>query len=266
MRRHTLTLLLATAALAALRASARADGTIDADNAPQADAAAVARSGLFLRGMQAAGPNRASAAALSFGGYDSARRTPVFEAAAEVALARRLSVRAGASYLPGEHDDRGSVRPNVVVRANLLEQARSGVDLSVLAAYRQERYTQDGGLIEAGAAAGHRWDRLALIGNLTFASDPEGDDHEGSLGGAALYRLTGAVNVGAQGFFRRDLGSTDLRRAMRNDTKYDFTLCPVASYTRDRFILTMQAGLAGLQGATSSALGVLALGGVGAVF
>src|SRR5262245_37663408 len=147
--------LLGVAAMAALPAYAWAEAPDDGGQEAPGDARSLVGTGLFLRGLEAAGPNRATASAAGFGGFDGARGTPLFEAAAEVALGRRVSVRGGGSYAPAR-DDRGSVRPSVVVRVNLLEQAGTGVDLSVLAAYRQERFDEDGGLIQVGAAAGRR--------------------------------------------------------------------------------------------------------------
>jgi hypothetical protein len=270
--RHVRQLVLAAAAFAAAaaapaaaRAQAGGGDDVTSDEAARPDARELAGTGMFLHGLQAAGPSDVAASATAFAGFDGARATPVAEASAEVRVVRRLTIHAGGTYV-NDHDDRSSVRPNVSLRVNVLQQARTGVDLALSGGWRQDRFDQDGGMLEMGVAVGRREGRLALIGNAVFASDPEGDDHDGAITGAALYRLSLPLNVGAQAFFRRDLGSSDLRRVMRNDTIYDFAAGPVASYALHDFAFTLQTGVVGLKGEAKSAFGLLALGGVGTRF
>jgi hypothetical protein len=270
--RHVRQLVLAAAAFAAAAAApaaarAQSSGSDDVTRGEEtrADARELVGSGMFLHGMQSAGPSDVAASATAFAGFDGARSTPVAEASAEVRIVRRLTIHAGGTYV-NDHDDRSSVRPNVSLRVNVLQQARSGVDLSLSGGWRQDRFDQDGGMLEAGVAVGRREGRLALVGNVVLASDPEGDDHDGAITAAALYRLSPPLNVGAQAFFRRDLGSTDLRRIMRNDTVFDFAAGPVASYALRDFAFTLQTGVVGLRGEAKSAFGLLALGGVGTRF
>jgi hypothetical protein len=270
--RHVRQLVLAAAAFAAAAAAptaARAQAGGDADDAsaeaPRPDARDLVGSGMFLHGLQAAGPSDVAASATAFAGFDGARSTPVAEAAAEVRIVPRLTIHAGGTYV-NDHDDRSSVRPSVSLRVNVLQQARTGVDLSLSGGWRQDRFDQDGGMLEAGVAVGRREGRLALVGNVALDSDLEGDDRDGAITAAALYRLSLPLNVGAQAFFRRDLGSSDLRRLMRNNSVFDFAVGPVASYALRDFAFTLQTGAVGLKGEAKSAFGMFALGGVGTRF
>jgi hypothetical protein len=204
-------------------------------------------------------------------GFDGARHTTVFSAQAEVALARWLVLRGEAIYRPGNAqpgraEDRAVARPAVSLRGRLLDQQAAGVDLAVLAGYSQEKLAAEGGMLHVGAAIGRSFDRLSLIGNLAVGGDPEGDDRDGALGGAVLWRAAPSLHLGGQGFFRRDLGSTDARHQLRKDGQYDYALGPVASYAREVLVFTVQTGVSGVHGAGTGTLGLLALGGVGAVF
>src|SRR6516225_5613778 len=87
------------ATLAGLGGLARADAPADTSEERPA-ASPLANPGQFLHGLQGAGPNTSLGAAAAFAGFDGARRTPVFDASAEVAIGRRFSLRAGAAYLP----------------------------------------------------------------------------------------------------------------------------------------------------------------------
>src|SRR3546814_991054 len=68
------------------------------------------------------------------GGYDGAREGVVFEGVVEASLAKRLSVRAGGSYVGPE----GKVRPLVAGKVNVLREGAHGVDLAMSGGYRSE--------------------------------------------------------------------------------------------------------------------------------
>jgi len=233
---------------------------------PRLTAREVTGSGQFLAGLQAARVSSITGSGLGLAGFDGARHTSVFSASAEVALARWLVLRGDAIYRPSNADDRAVARPAVSLRGRLLDQQSAGIDLAVLAGYSQEKLAAEGGMLHVGAAVGRSFDRLSLIGNLAVGGDPEGDDRDGTLGGAALWRAARSLHLGAQAFFRRDLGSSDGRRLLRKDGQYDYAAGPVASYAGDVLVFTLQTGVSGVNGAGTSAVGLLALGGVGAVF
>ena len=256
---------LAVATLLPAIAHAEADWDVAATAKPAARD--LVGTGVFVAGLQPAGENQVAAVATALSGYDTARRTPLFSAVGDVRLLSWLALRGAVTYNPNDNtgDDRSRVRPSIAVRAHLVGQERAGVDVSLAAAYRQERFAEDGGLLDLTAAVGRRFGRLSLIGNVGTAADPEGDDFEGQLSLAALFRTTSALTVGAQGFFRRDLGSTDPRRAARNGESYDFVAGPTLAYAYEALMFSLQAGVVGVR-ANDSALGVMGLGGVGAVF
>jgi hypothetical protein len=262
---------LGALALAALLQAAPAqagtgiDGDVSAAGRPRANE--VVETGVFLSGMQPAAASVVAGSAVGLTGYDSARQTTLFALTGDVRLLSWLALRAGVYYNPSDNtgDDRSRARPAVSLRAHLASQDRAGVDVAVAAAYRQERFNEDGGLLDLTAAVGRRFGRVSLLGNVGAAADPEGDDFEGQVGAAALVRTTTRLSVGGQGFFRRDLGSTDPRRATRNGETYDFAAGPVAVYAPDVFVFSLQAGVVGVR-ARESAVGLLALAGVGAVF
>jgi hypothetical protein len=252
-------------------ATARASEGNDTDALTPVARPASARdavgSGLFLSGVEPARATPLAGSGLGVAGFDGARHTSFFSASAEVALARWLVLHTGVIYRPSNTDDRAAARPSVALRASLLDQARAGVDLAISIGYSQERLAAEGGILRVGAAVGRTFDRLSLIGNASFDSDPdEGDDRDGTLGGALLYRTLPGLHVGAQGSFRRDLGSTDPRRLLRKDADYDFAVGPVATYAREVLVFTLQTGVAGVKGTKTSDVGLLALGGLGAAF
>ena len=230
----------------------------------------LAGSGMFQPGLEPARTAPVPASALGVAGFDGARHTATFSATADVALARWLVLRGGVNYRPSERltpgDDRSGARPAVSLRGRVLQQGSAGIDMSVSAGYSQEKLSAEGGMLHIGAAVGRSFDRRSLIGNAAVGGDPEGDDRDGLLGGAVLYRLVPSLNLGVQGFFRRDMGSTDPRHLARTDGQHDFAVGPAATYARDVLVFTVQTGLSGVKGNGTSALGMMALGGVGAVF
>ncbi len=227
----------------------------------------LASSGVFLAGFEPARVAATPASALGVAGFDGARHTGVYSATADVALTGWLVLRGGIIYRPGLADDRSAGRPSVSLRGQLLHQQATGVDLSVSLGYSQERLSAEGGMLHVGTAVGRTFDRLSLIGNLALGTDPdEGDDRDGTLGGAVLYRAVSSLHVGAQGYYRRDLGSSDPRHLVRADGDSDFAVGPVATYARDVLVFTVQTGVSGIKGNATSALGLMAVGGVGAAF
>ena len=247
--------------------TARAEVDWDVSATGRPAATELVGDGLFLGGLQPAGANHAAGSATALSGYDGARRTPFFSAVADVKLLSWLALRGGATYNPNDNtgDDRSRLRPSVALRAQLLDQARFGADVSVAAGYRQERFAEDGGLLDLTAAVGRRFGRLALLGNVGAAADPEGDDFEGQLSLAALVRTTASLTLGVQGFYRRDLGSTDPRRGIRNGETYDFSAGPMIAYAYQSWMFSVQGGVVGVR-ASDSSVGAMGLAAVGAAF
>ena len=94
----------------------------------------------FLPGVVAPAAGGARAWALGWGGYDGATKAPLMGATVEARLTSRLVIGAGAVYAPAAFDMPAAVRPSVVVRLQILEQAHHGFDFGVAAAYREDRF------------------------------------------------------------------------------------------------------------------------------
>jgi hypothetical protein len=205
------------------------------------------------------------ALATGFGGYDTARESAVLGAAAEVTLTRWLGLRAGFYYVPTGPDN-DNVRPNVGLRAQVLRQQNHGVDGAAAFNYRQERYVEDGGLLEAVLSVGRTGDSFTSFANVAYAQDPEADDFEGEVRGAALYRLAPALAAGLQASYRRDLGSTDQRRETRVQPDYEVIAGPVLTYARGGWVMLVQGGVDSLKQGETSRTGAVAVAGVGTSF
>src|SRR5882757_7819229 len=90
-------------------APARADGDEAVGGRPREGATGrSAATGAFLPFTSSATRNGSAAAGVGVGGYDSTRRTGIFEAEAEVAIVGGLSLRGGAVY----SGDRNTLRPS----------------------------------------------------------------------------------------------------------------------------------------------------------
>jgi hypothetical protein len=218
----------------------------------------------FLVGMTSPGLAARPLWATGFGGYDSARQSAVVGAGAELALTRWLALRAGFFYVPTGPDN-DNVRPNVGLKAQLLHQENVGVDGAVAVNYRQERYVEDGGLLQALVSMGRSGDRFSTFANLAYAQDPELDDFEGEVRAAGLFRVVPALNLGLQASYRRDLGSTDEKRNNRVQPDYELTAGPVATFAASGWVLVLQAGVDVLR-QNDLDVGVVGVAGVGTSF
>lgn len=253
---------IAVAALASPVRAQSGDADVTANAAPQAGERAAV--GGFLPSTLSARV-LPGATATSFAGYDESHDGATAMASADVRLFGPIGVRAGVTYLSALPRDEGAWQPHVMVRGQVLRQAAHGLDLTLGAAYRLERFTPDAGMLQASVAVGRRWDRIAAIGNLAYGQDPEGDDREGDVRVAALYEATEALHVGMEGRARFDLFSNDQRRAARSEHELDFAVGPVAALSFGTWALLAQAGLAGAR-VVDTKVGALAQAGVGAAF
>ena len=231
---------------------------------PVATPSAVHAEEQYLVGMVS--PRLGSRAlATGFGGYDTARESAVLGAAAEMTLTRWLGVRAGFYYVPTGPDN-DNVRPNVGLRAQLLRQQDHGIDGAAAFNYRQERYVEDGGLLEAVLSVGRSGDRFTTFANVAYAQDPEADDFEGEVRAAALYRLVPSLGVGLQASYRRDLGSTDQRRDARVQPDDEIIAGPVVTFASGGWVLLLQGGVDSLKQNETSRTGAVAVAGIGTSF
>jgi hypothetical protein len=237
------------------------------DDAGEADKTAqrTADPARFLPGVLEAETGTALVAGGGWAGYDSATHAPLIGGMAEARITSWLVLGAGALYAPGNDLQSAAVRPSAMVRAQLLDQRRHGIDGGVAFAYHQDRFVGEDGFFQGALTAGRHSEAGLLLVNLAYGTDGEGDDHEGELRVVGMARLRRGLNLGLDGRLRRSLDSTDPRRAAHGTPSMEFTAGPAASYVAGPLSLTLEAGVSGAQLMRFQA-GAFALGGVGAVF
>src|SRR5262249_14560928 len=150
----------------------------------------------FVPGAIAAATGAALATGYGWAGYDGATRTPLVGAAAEVRLASRLVVGAGATYAARDSQDAAEIRPSVVARFQILDQAQRGIDLGAAIAYRQDRFVSEEGLLQGTLSLGVHGEAGSVLVNLGYGQDGEGDDHVGDARLVALRHVVGSLHVG----------------------------------------------------------------------
>lgn len=195
------------------------------------------------------------------GGYDSARKGPVADAAAEVQLWGPIAVRGGATY----SNDTDRMRPNVGLRAQLLRQETTGIDGSVSVFYKAEGFTEAEGEIETFVSVGHVFDRTAVTGNLVYGQDPEGNERDGEVR-ASVIRSTGRFGFGLDSRARSALGTQHGTAAVK-EPKYDATLGALGAVTLGGLVLFAEAGPNVVRmPQTTARYGAIAFAGVGSAF
>jgi len=197
----------------------------------------------------------------AFGGYDSAAQSAILNATAELRLLSRLALVAGVSYGRASAVDTG-LRPQLGVRLQFLSRARSGLDASAFFLFRQDRFTAEDGLFQGGVALGRNIGDTALVMNLVYAQDGEGDDHEGEVRVAALRRVHGGLHLGLEGRYMHALASTDPKRALVGTPSSEAVLGPVAAFLTGSWSFSVEGGLA-MREAGRRQTGAVMLAGIG---
>jgi hypothetical protein len=257
---------LAAAWLSAAASPAVAADVLDPDDVP-ADAH-VARSGPvnLLPEAVAARVTSDRVTATSWAGYDGAKRAPLLTIAVETRLVGRLVLMAGGGYT-ADMPSSPSLRPQVGLRMQLLEQAKHGIDGGVAVTYRQDLFTIEGGFFQGAFAFERQQGRLRLVSNLIYGQDGEGDDRTGEVRLAALFDAHHGLLVGVDGRYRHDLWSTDPNRAVRDRPNSELMAGPTASYTVGTWAVMAEAGVSTVQVSTANTqTGLIALAGVGSCF
>jgi len=195
-------LSLASAAPAAAQAQAPVTESDAQETSPLAPSvvARAAESGQFLPLTAAATVGQTAAVASGYAGYDGALGA-VMESHAEVRLWGPIALR-GAAELG---DTSRRVRPSIGARAQLLSQARHGVDGALSVTYRAEGFTEGEGEIETLVALGRRIGATTLLANLAYGQDPEGNERDGELR-ASLLRTQGRGVYGLEARGRSAIG------------------------------------------------------------
>lgn len=204
------------------------------------------------------------ATATTWAGYDGAKRAPLLTATAEARIVGRVAVVAGAGYtadMPGSP----AFRPQLGVRAQLLDQAKHGVDGGVALMVRQDLFTNEEGFFQGALAVERRQGRFRAVGNVIYGQDGEADDRVGEVRLAALVEARPGLLAGVDGRCRQDLWSTDPNRVARNRPAFELTAGPTVSYTRGSWAVMAETGLSTVR-TTSTQSGVVALAGLASSF
>jgi len=218
----------------------------------------------FLPTTSGAAVARARSVTTAWGGIDGAGRTPVLSIGTELRIARRLALLVGAGYDQSGAPSPG-LRPRVGLRAQVLEQEASGLDLGASLAFRQDRFTSEDGMIQVGVAVGRSFGATSLVGNLVYAQDGEGDDYEGEFRLAALQRVRGGLHVGVEGRYERLLASEDPHRQERGNPTMEAGAGPIVAYMAGSWLLAVEAGYSARRTDRLQS-GFTMLGGIGAAF
>jgi len=237
------------------------ESEVEASATPPPEITTAVREGALLPSTLAPRVGATGATAFGFAGYDGARSAPIGSATAEVRVWGPFAIRGGAEY----STERREARPTIGGRVQVLRQERHGIDGSLSVFYRPEGFTEPEGEIETFVSLGHRFDRLALLGNLVYGQDPEGNERDGELRAAALYAV-GRWTVGVDSRARFAIGAQHGANSAA-EPRFDLLAGPVAAATVGPVALFGMAGPSVLKLAGSStSAGVAALGGVGSVF
>ena len=219
----------------------------------------------FLPGVVSADIAMARAAGVGWAGYDSPTRAALAGAFAEARLGSRFAIGAGATWARGNDIEPGAVRPSVVARVQLLDRARAGLDAGLALAYREDRFVGEDGFFQAVATFGLGGPRGAVVANLSYGQDGEGDDHEGELHAAALLRVGPAVHLGLDGRVRKSLDSTDPARLAHGTPSFDLLMGPAATLGVGPVAVVIEGGVSAARVARLET-GGFALAAVGAAY
>lgn len=205
-----------------------------------ASAAAAADGGAFLPWSVQAdhGPQRASVQVTS--GYDTAADSAQVRGEANVGLIGPVGLRVGAAY-----DGLGeSTRPFIGGWADVLEQDRAGVDLSVHARFESDGFNTVPE-VAAGIALARSFGDSAVLLNVEYGQGIDDSERNGAVSLAALQRLSDWLRVGLDSRFQIDL-ERDLDEPT-DEPDWRFQGGPVGLATFGAFSVTAGAGLAGLR-------------------
>lgn len=201
------------------------------------------------------------ATATTWGGYDGAKRSPLWTLDVEARIIGRLVFVAGAGYtadMPGAP----ALRPQIGFRAQLLDQAKHGIDAGVAVMYRQDLFSDEGGFFQGAIALERRQGRFRIVSNLIYGQDGEGDDHDGEARLATLLEAHRGLLVGVDARYRHSLDSTDPNRFIRDRPEYDLLAGPTVSYTRGSWAVMAETGFSTVR-TTVTRNGLVAMAGLG---
>jgi hypothetical protein len=219
----------------------------------------------YLPEAVAARVNDDRATATTWAGYDGAKQAPLVSVEVDARIVGRLAVVVGAAYaadLPNAASRQ--LRPMVGARAQLLDQARSGVDGGIALMYRKDVFTNEGGFVQAALAVERRQGRARLLANLMYGQDGEADDLQGEGRLAAMVETARGLQVGVDSRYRH-LWSSDPHRATYDRPTSELLAGPTASYTSGSWAVMAETGLSTIRTNVTQS-GLIALAGVASSF
>jgi hypothetical protein len=261
MRAFIVSLSVLALALVSLPGRAGAEGPL----APEGEGSSFRRDVTrFLPTTSSAVVGSSVSVSNAWGGYDGAARTPVFSVSTELRIVRRVSLIGGIAYTSASASDPG-LRPQLGARAQLLQQAASGVDASATLLYRSDRFTSEEGLFQGSIAVGRSFGETSAVVNIGYGQDGEGDDHEGEVRVAGIRHVGGGLHVGIEGRYMHSIDSTDPHRAALGTPSMEAMAGPLVAYTAGRWSVVAEAGVS-TRRTSRLDTGVTAIAGVGTAF
>jgi len=198
----------------------------------------------------------------AMGGYDGANQGARFESSAEAQIVQRVALRAGASTSPATE----GLGLRFEGKWDALRQEANGVDLAVAGGYEQHGFNEVSAAVGT-VAVGRRLGRLQLLGNLGYARGiAQTEEHYGSAGLAAMYRVAESLQFGLDSRFRIDLERDDDEPP--GEREWELEAGPTVTLTAGSFALTGGTGLVAnrLRLVPGTDVGALGYVGVGAAF
>lgn len=210
---------------------------------------------------------QAHANVTALGGYDSAARTGRALSAADARVFNFLALRLEYEHGPGtgNNDDRVTFGARVA----LLNQAAHGLDLGAGFFFQPKDFRGEGDLV-AALMFGRRFGRWGVFANTLVGMDTEGDDGSAELRLSSMYRATTRLHVGIDARGRYNF-SDDEKRFSEQALDWEVQAGPLASLSLGPVALTALFGPSALRltqphAGEQTSVGVLAMGGAGAVF
>ena len=221
----------------------------------------AAGAGDFLPSTLTATVGATAVVAFGSGGYDFARRGPLIDSAVEARVWGPFALRAQSTY----SSDTTRMRPSVGGRVQVLRQEAHGIDGALTVFFKTEGFTEPEGEIETFISVGRRFGQLAVLANVVYGQDPEGNERDGEARFAA-YRQSGRFLVGVDSRVRFAIGTPHGHAAL-TEPKFDVAAGPVATFATGPLALFAEAGPSAFQlNGSDLRAGVAALAGLGAAF
>jgi hypothetical protein len=237
-------------------------GSAAPPSAARVTAERSAAAGAFSSWTMSARSDTQHAVGRVIGGYDGASKSGIFESTVEARVIERASLRASASTTPASE----GLGLRLEGKLDALRQEASGMDLALAGGYEQNGFNEVAAAL-ATVAIGRRLGGLQLLGNVSYARGVVStEEHYGSAGLSAMYRLAAPLQLGLDSRFRIDLERDDDEPP--GEREWELQGGPAFTLAAGSFAVTGGAGLAAnrLRLVPGTSVGALAYLGLGAAF